>query len=233
MSLLEVKDLTIRYGKKVAVDHFSWSLGPGFHALLGPNGAGKTSLLSSIATLLKPTSGSIILDGHGQKDIRQNLGYCPQDNLQKSSFTVSQHLEYVCWLRRLPPARVTSEVDRILSLTSRADHSGQKIKTLSGGMRRRVTIGSALVGEPSLIILDEPSAGLDIGQRDSLSTILGSVAEQAVTIVSTHLVEDIIDHADTITIMNTGRLCFDGSVEDFSASRSLEAVRDAYLGLVS
>ncbi|MDO4412549.1 ATP-binding cassette domain-containing protein [Cutibacterium sp.] len=233
MSLLEIKDLTIRYGKKLAVDHVSWSIGPGFHALLGPNGAGKTSLMSSIATLLRPTSGSITIDGREGKDIRKSLGYCPQDNLRKSSFTVAQHLEYMCWLRCLPSDRVASEVSRILSLTSLADCSGQKIKTLSGGTRRRVAIGSALIGQPSLVILDEPSAGLDIGQRDSLSTILSSVAEQAITIVSTHLVEDIIDHASTITVMNNGRFCFDGRFEDFSTSRNLDDVRDSYLEIVS
>ncbi|MES8350338.1 multidrug ABC transporter ATP-binding protein, partial [Cutibacterium acnes] len=100
------------------------------------------------------------------------------------------------------------------------------------GMRRRVAIGSALVGDPALVVLDEPSAGLDIGQREALTKILGAVAGHAITIVSTHLVEDIIDHAQTITVMNSGRFVFDGSCEDFSDTRSLDAVRRTYLRLV-
>ena len=202
MPHLTVSHLTVSYGRTCAVDDVSWSLGPGFHALLGPNGAGKTSLLTALATLVRPTKGAITLDGREGKDIRPFLGYCPQDNLGKSSFTVAQHLEYMCWLRKIPSADTKGEVARILSIIDLEDRAGQPIRALSGGMRRRVAIGSALVGDPALVVLDEPSAGLDIGQREALTKILGAVAGHAITIVSTHLVEDIIDHAQTITVMN-------------------------------
>lgn len=221
MPHLTVSHLTVSYGRTCAVDDVSWSLGPGFHALLGPNGAGKTSLLTALATLVRPTKGAITLDGREGKDIRSFLGYCPQDNLGKSSFTVAQHLEYMCWLRKIPSADTKGEVARILSIIDLEDRAGQPIRALSGGMRRRVAIGSALVGDPALVVLDEPSAGLDIGQREALTKILGAVAGHAITIVSTHLVEDIIDHAQTITVMNSGRFVFDGSCEDFSDTRSL------------
>lgn len=233
MPHLTVSHLTVSYGRTCAVDDVSWSLGPGFHVLLGPNGAGKTSLLTALATLVRPTKGTIALDGREGKDIRSFLGYCPQDNLGKSSFTVAQHLEYMCWLRKIPSADTKGEVARILSIIDLEDRAGQRIRALSGGMRRRVAIGSALVGDPALVVLDEPSAGLDIGQREALTRILGAVAGHAITIVSTHLVEDIIDHAQTITVMNSGRFVFDGSCEDFSDTRSLDAVRRTYLRLVA
>lgn len=233
MPHLTVSHLTVSYGRTCAVDDVSWSLGPGFHALLGPNGAGKTSLLTALATLVRPTKGTIALDGREGKDIRSFLGYCPQDNLGKSSFTVAQHLEYMCWLRKIPSADTKAEVARILSIIDLEDRAGQRIRALSGGMRRRVAIGSALVGDPALVVLDEPSAGLDIGQREALTKILGAVAGHAITVVSTHLVEDIIDHAQTITVMNSGRFVFDGSCGDFSDTRSLDAVRRTYLRLVA
>ena len=173
MPHLTVSHLTVSYGRTCAVDDVSWSLGPGFHALLGPNGAGKTSLLTALATLVRPTKGAITLDGREGKDIRPFLGYCPQDNLGKSSFTVAQHLEYMCWLRKIPSADTKGEVARILSIIDLEDRAGQPIRALSGGMRRRVAIGSALVGDPALVVLDEPSAGLDIGQREALTKILG------------------------------------------------------------
>ena len=231
--MIRVENLVKQFGDARAVDGLSFELFQGeILGFLGPNGAGKTSLLTALATLVRPTKGTISLDGREGKDIRSFLGYCPQDNLGKSSFTVAQHLEYMCWLRKIPSADTNAEVARILSIIDLEDRAGQRIRALSGGMRRRVAIGSALVGDPALVVLDEPSAGLDIGQREALTKILGAVAGHAITIVSTHLVEDIIDHAQTITVMNSGRFVFDGSCEDFSDTRSLDAVRRTYLRLV-
>lgn len=205
----------------------------GFHALLGPNGAGKTSLLRAIATLQSTERGSITLDGRPVRDAREATGFLPQENLGRSRFTVAEHLAYMCWLRRMPQHRVGPEVDRVLGLIHLSERRDERISALSGGMRRRVGIGSALVGDPALVVLDEPSSGLDVAQRESLTRILTRVAQQAIVIVSTHLVEDVLAHADTLAVMDGGHFQFSGPFDQFSASRDLDEVRERYLSLVT
>lgn len=229
---LQVDEVTISYRRRVAVDAVNWQLGPGFHALLGPNGAGKSSLLRAIATLQPFRSGKITFDGHAGKSIREHLGYCPQENLGRSSFTVREHLLYMCWLHRIPQGAAKVEAERILDLIALPDRASDRIASLSGGMRRRVAIGSALVGNPGLVILDEPSAGLDMAQRDELTRILQGVSRDSVVVVSTHLVEDVIDHADTLAVMDRGRFLFADAFTQFTSSRELGAVRGRYLSLV-
>jgi len=221
---LAVEGLTVRYRKRVAVDAVSWRLGEGFHALLGPNGAGKSSLLRAIATLQPAAAGDVQLGSLAGTAIREGLGYCPQENLGRSRFTVREHLAYMCWLHRIPDSRVRSEVDRVVELVDLVERADDRISALSGGMRRRVGIGSALVGRPSLVILDEPSAGLDVAQREALSSVLRRVSAEAITIVSTHIVEDVLDPADTLTVMNQARFAYSGAFDEFAGSRYLATV---------
>ncbi len=230
---LTVTDVSVRYRRRVAVDHVSWSLGPGFHALLGPNGAGKSSLLTTVATIRRPTSGTVELDGLRGDRIRTRLGYCPQENLRKSRFTVREHLAYMCWLHRIPSPDESGEISRILDVVDLDARADDRVGSLSGGMRRRLGIGSALVGSPNLLVLDEPSAGLDVAQRAELASVLGQVSRDAITIVSTHIVEDIIDIAETVTIMDSGHFITDESFSSFTVSRDLDAVRSKYLAMVS
>lgn len=236
--ILTLDEVTVRYGRFTAVDSVSLQLGTGLHALLGPNGAGKSSLLRSIVTLQKPTAGSVTFgrgswprDGH--EVIRRQLGYLPQENLGKSRFTVREHLAYMAWLSELPKELAGHEVDRVMELVRLTDRADTKIKALSGGMRRRVGIGSALMGHPGLVVLDEPSAGLDVGQRGILRDITREVAKEAVVIVSTHIIEDILDAAETITVMNAGAVVSHGTREDFSTSGDLSAFENRYFELVT
>lgn len=235
---LSLDNVTVRYGRSTAVDAVSLQLGTGLHALLGPNGAGKSSLIRTVVTLQKPTSGSVRFAGaswpqDGPAAVRRNLGYLPQDNLGKSRFTVREHLAYMAWLSEIPKDETAREVDRVIDLVRLGDRADTKIKALSGGMRRRVGIGSALVGRPGLVVLDEPSAGLDVGQRGILRDITRQVAEDAVVIVSTHIIEDILDAADTVTVMDRGHVVSHGTRSDFSSTGDLGAFEEHYLGLVS
>lgn len=231
MTLL-VKHLSVTYGHTAAVKDVSWTLGRGLHALLGPNGAGKSSLLRTLATLQPPTAGHIDLDGVTGRPLRDHLGYCPQENLGRSRFTVREHFHYMCWLHRITGPGATEEVNRLLDMTRLGSKADQRISRLSGGMRRRVAIGSAMVGRPRLLLLDEPSAGLDVAQRESLSRIVKDCCDEAVVILSTHLVEDIVDTADTVTVMSEGTFRFVGSFNEFAPSRDLATVRDRYLNMV-
>lgn len=230
---LEIAALSVRYRSRTAVDDVDWHLSEGFHALLGPNGAGKSSLLRAIATLQAAACGTVKLGRRTGAGIRENLGYCPQENLGRSRFTVREHLAYMCWLHRIPDAGTGRETGRVLELIDLAGRADERISALSGGMRRRVGIGSALVGRPRVVVLDEPSAGLDPAQRQSLTGVLTRVAEGAITIVSTHIVEDVLDHADTLTVMDRGRFVFSGPFERFAGSRDMAAVRARYLQLVA
>ena len=237
-----IDDVTVKYGSTVAVQNANLVLSAGVHALLGPNGAGKSSLLEVIATLRKPSSGSFHFtdnnpDSANQNDytgmdLRSILGYLPQENLPKSRFTVREHLAYVCWLKQIPDGDVSAEVDRLINLAELSDKADATIASLSGGMRRRVGIASALVGSPRVLILDEASAGLDMAQRDSLRRIVATVARDAIVLTSTHIVEDIIDIADTLTVMSRGTFMFSGGWDEFCHTRQLPELKAQYLELV-
>lgn len=196
---LVISALTVKYRKRTAVDGVSWRLGKGFHALLGPNDAEKSSLLRAVATLQPMASGTVTLgddNGHlSDASIRQSLGYCPQENLGRSRLTVREHLAYMCWPHRIPDSQSRTETERVTEVMDLTDRADDTTSSRSGGMRRRLGVGSALVGRPSLVVLDEPSAGLDVAQRELLSAVLGRVSTDAITIVSTHIVEDVLDHA--------------------------------------
>lgn len=138
----------------------------------------------------------------------------------------------MCWLKQLPSPSVSAEVDRLIELANLSTKSEAKIASLSGGMRRRVGIASALVGSPRLVLLDEASAGLDMAQRDSLQKILAAVSAEAIVLTSTHIVEDVIDIADTITVMSEGSFVFSGPWQDFCGSRTISELKAHYLRLV-
>lgn len=229
---LVVKNVSVTYGRTVAVHDVSWTLPRGLPALLGPNGAGKSSLLRTLATLQSPATGHIDLDGVTGRSLRDHLGYCPQEDLGRSRFTVGEHFHYMCWLHRIPGMDAAQEVDHLLDMTRLGNQADQRISRLSGGMRRRVAIGSAMVGHPQLILLDEPSAGLDVAQRESLSRIVKECSDEAVVVLSTHLVEDIVETADTVTVMSEGSFRFVGSFNEFASTRDLTEVRDRYLHMV-
>lgn len=229
---LTTDQLTVKYGSHIAVDHISLNLGTGFHALLGPNGAGKSSLLRAIAGLTQPSSGSVYIDGRVNDPRSGLVGYLPQDNLEKSRFTVREHLAYMCWLRKVPQYKVSHEVDRLIELAGLADKADSLIKHLSGGMRRRVGISSALVSSPPVILLDEPTAGLDLSQRSACKRILHHSSKYSTVIISTHIVEDVIEDADTLTIMKNGVKEYSGPWEKFGAGRDINKLNTMYLDLL-
>lgn len=230
---LTVQDVSVTYGSTVAVHDVRWNLEEGVHALLGPNGAGKSTLLETIATLRKPQNGNITLGDAEGLHIRRHLGYLPQDNLPRTRFRVREHLAYMCWLKELPPKDYDCEVDRVLDVCRLSSYSDVRISQLSGGLRRRVAIGSSLIGSPHLVLLDEASSGLDVEQRDILQGIVETISREAIVITSTHIVEDIVDVADTITIMAKGEFIFSDRTEEFCAQRSLDSVKQHYLELVN
>jgi ABC-2 type transport system ATP-binding protein len=211
---IEINDLTKRFGRTDAVAGVSLEVGAGVLGLLGPNGAGKTSLLRMLATVLPPSSGSVRLLGRDprayaeRREIRRRLGYLPQSLGYYPGFTVAEFVEYFALLKEMPSARVPPAV---AAAVERVDLGGQaraKLRTLSGGMLRRVGIAQAIVNDPELLLLDEPTAGLDPEQRVAFRALLREIGERSSVIVSTHLVEDVGAACGEVALMDQGRIVF-------------------------
>nr|BFE60761.1 ABC transporter ATP-binding protein [Dactylosporangium thailandense] len=208
--------LRVRAGRRLAVDGLDLALGPGVHGLLGPNGAGKTTLMRALATVLRPEGGRLALLGTavtGRADlraVRRALGYLPQHFGYYPRFTVREFVEYMAWLKEMPrrdiPGAVQRAVDRV-GLTARAD---ARMKTLSGGMLRRAGIAQAIVNDPELLLLDEPTVGLDVEQRIEFRALLRDVGADSCVLVSTHLVEDVAAACTGVVLLDEGRLVWRG-----------------------
>ena len=233
---VEIADLTRRFGRTQAVAGVSLQAGPGVFGLLGPNGAGKTSLLRMLATVIQPSSGTLRLLGRDpgsygpRREIRRRLGYLPQNLGYYPGFTVAEFVEYFALLKDMPPGRVPAAVAAAIERTGLGDKARAKLRTLSGGMLRRAGIAQAIVNEPDLLLLDEPTAGLDPQQRVSFRAMLRSFGETATVIVSTHLVEDVGAACTKVALMSQGKIVFYGTPAELTArADGTDAAGDAPL----
>ena len=216
-----VEDLSVLVGgrraPRRAVDGLDLVLGTGVHGLLGPNGAGKTTLMRTLATVLSPTQGRVRLLGHDvseasqRHELRRRLGYLPQSFGYYPRLTVREFVEYFAWLKEVPSHRAAAAVDRAVERVGLADRASSRMRALSGGMLRRAGLAQALVNDPELLLLDEPTAGLDPEQRLDLRALLREVGTDATVLVSTHLVEDVASACSHVALMAQGRLVATGS----------------------
>ncbi|MFI8515588.1 ATP-binding cassette domain-containing protein [Streptomyces sp. NPDC085460] len=208
--LLRCHEVTKDHGGSFRLGPVSLEIASGVTCLVGPNGAGKSTFFRLAAGLEKPTSGSLALDGGGPG--RAPIGYLPQDPELPRGATCEEFLHYVAWVHKVPAAERAAAVSDALTLTNLTDRRTTKARTLSGGMTRRLGIAQALIHDPSLILLDEPTVGLDPRQRISLRETIAKAALGRIVIVSTHLVEDIRGLADRVIVLSAGRVVFDGDV---------------------
>jgi ABC-2 type transport system ATP-binding protein len=208
-----------RYGPNVVLDDVNLAIAPGITGFLGPNGAGKTTLLRHIATTLAPSEGRLQLLGQdpgtaaGRLYIRRRLGYMPQEPGYHRNFTAFEFVDYVAILKELTDRRTRhDEVRRVLDLVGLDDVGNKRIGALSGGMRRRVGIAQALLAHPELIVLDEPTAGLDPEQRLRFREVLtGSAAIGATVLLSTHQTDDVAALCQRVVVILGGLVRFDGT----------------------
>ncbi|MFF0778751.1 ATP-binding cassette domain-containing protein [Streptomyces sp. NPDC003720] len=209
--------LWVRHRKHLALDGVDLDLGTGVHGLLGPNGAGKTSLIRVLATVARPSAGRVEILGQdtaghrGRSAVRRDLGYLPQEFGYYPGFTVREFVGYVAWLKEMPAARVPAAVAEAVARVGLADRADAKIRTLSGGMVRRVGIAQAIVNEPGVLLLDEPTAGLDPEQRVEFRELLRELGASATVVVSTHLVEDVAAACTEVTLLDGGRIAYRGT----------------------
>ncbi|MEU0832783.1 ABC transporter ATP-binding protein [Streptomyces sp. NPDC005969] len=221
---VRTRELGVRYRRSVALDSVNLALRAGVTGLLGPNGAGKTTLLRAVATALVPDSGEISVLGRDPRDprerteIRRRLGFLPQDPGFHPHFTAFEFVDYVAILKEMTHrAHRHDEVRRVLDAVGMSEHRGRRMKTLSGGMRQRVALAAALTGAPELLVLDEPTVGLDPEQRLRFRELIAEVGEGRTVLLSTHQTEDVSALCHRVVVLDHGAVKFDGDPAGLSA----------------
>ena len=215
---LRISNLTKDFDGFKAVNNFSYSMDCGVYGLLGVNGAGKTTLMRMLTTLMKPTSGQITWDGEDvfamDGKYRRLLGYLPQDFGYYPDFSVYDYLMYIAALKGICPAVARQRVKELLKQVGLVKARNKKMKMLSGGMKRRAGIAQAMLNDPKILILDEPTAGLDPSERIRFRNLISELSEDRIVLLSTHIVSDIEYIANEILLMKDGQLVISGTSED-------------------
>ena len=213
---LVIDRLTKQFQNKIAVDRVSLHLHNGVFGLLGTNGAGKTTLMRMLCGILQPTSGTIAFDGMDvrEESYRAILGYLPQDFGYYPEFTAMDFLLYMAALKGLSKQSAKRRANELLELVGLQDMGRKKIKTFSGGMKQRLGIAQALLNDPKLLILDEPTAGLDPKERVRFRSLIGQLGKDSIVLLSTHIVSDIEHIADEVLMMKNGNLIYHGAWDD-------------------
>lgn len=221
---LKAVGLTKRYGSKTAVNHLNITLTNGVYGLLGANGAGKTTLMRLLCAVQKPTSGKIVLDGKsisglGEK-YRDMLGYLPQHFGYYPDFTALDFLLYVAALKGLNDKAAKKKSKELLGSVGLAEESRRKIKTFSGGMKQRLGIAQAMLNDPHILILDEPTAGLDPKERVRFRNLISAFSKDRIVILSTHIVSDVEFIAEEIIMMKSGEIIHFGKPQEITSEIS-------------
>lgn len=238
---LKIEKLTKKFQDIAAVESVSYTLTNGVYGLLGVNGAGKTTLMRMLCTLLVPTSGSISWNGGDifamDSEYRRLLGYLPQDFGYYPDFTVWDYLMYIAQIKALRPAAAKKRAELLLEQVGLSKEKNKKMKKLSGGMKRRAGIAQAMLNDPKILVLDEPTAGLDPNERIRFRNLISELSEERMVLLSTHIVSDVEYIAKEILLMKNGRLAMSGTSQEIIAAMpervwSLETPRagiDSYL----
>lgn len=219
--MIAISGLTKRYGNVQALRGVDLEIGSGMFGLVGPNGAGKTSLMRILAGLLRPSSGTVTVAGHdittgrGKQAVKEMLGYLPQELGFYPDLTAREFLDYIAILKGVSDGQARRrQIGELLERVRLTEVADRKIKGYSGGMKRRVGVAQALLGAPRLLIVDEPTAGLDPEERVRLRTLLSEVASRCTVILSTHIIEDISQSCRDLAVMKQGQVLFRGSPRD-------------------
>ncbi|MHA1543958.1 MAG: ABC transporter ATP-binding protein [Alphaproteobacteria bacterium] len=216
---IEIQNLSHRYKNGTqALDKVNLTIKPGLLGFLGPNGAGKSTLMSVLATLLKPSEGTVLLDGHNivkePNSVRNILGYLPQHFGVYDQLSGVEFLNYMAAIKGIPGALATKRIDELMAILNLEHAKKQKLNSYSGGMRQRIGIAQALLNDPKLLIVDEPTVGLDPEERIRFRRLLADLAGERIVILSTHIVSDVASIASNIVIIKEGQIIAEEAPED-------------------
>ena len=226
---LTLRELTKIYRKTVALDGVNLTFTPGIFGLLGPNGSGKSTLMNLITGNILPTSGEVLWEGESiwklGKSYRGRIGYVPQHQALYPDFSVRMFLDYMAALKGIGPAEAKDSRRRILEQVNLSEVEDYKIRMLSGGMKQRLLIGQALLGDPDLLIMDEPTVGLDPSQRQQIRDLIAAAAEGKIVLIATHIVSDLERLSNTVILLKKGRIIQSGAPEQVIVAAGQEAKR--------
>lgn len=218
---LQLSELTKKYKDKLALDHITFSFNSGIYGLLGPNGAGKSTMMNLITDNISPTSGRILIDDRNIKDIdkeyRKLLGYMPQQQNFYPELTLLRFMYFIASLKGLNKHEAKRDIEYYLKMVNLYDVREKRIGTFSGGMRQRALIAQALIGNPKILILDEPTAGLDPKERIRIRNLISEVSRDKIVIIATHVVADVEFIAKEIIMLNSGVILKSGKPADLLA----------------
>lgn len=230
---LELNGLTKEFGGFAAVNHISLTMTNGVYGLLGVNGAGKTTLMRMLCTLLRPTDGTITCNGEDifemDGEYRKLLGYLPQEFGFYPEFTVQEYLLYIAALKGIRPVVAKKRVKELIAKVGLSKAAHKKMKKLSGGMKRRAGIAQAMLNDPKILILDEPTAGLDPNERIRFRNLISELSEERIVLLSTHIVSDIEYIANEIWLMKNGKIMQRGTADELIDSMP-EMVWECFVG---
>ena len=236
---IELKNLSKTYkGGKNALKGINLTLAsPSLIGLVGPNGAGKSTLMKLLTANLLSSSGEILIDGlpliKQEKALKSNLGYLPQEFGLFVDLTVTQFLDYMAALKCLDAKRAKQEINRVIALTHLQDKRKAKIRTLSGGQKQRVGIAQSLLGDPKLLVFDEPTVGLDPAERVAFRHLFTDTAKTRLVILSTHIIEDVQSACDHLIVLNHGEILYAGTPEALMSAKGAASLEMAYMALVN
>ncbi len=219
--------ITKQYKNKIAVDRVTAEFTKGVYGLLGANGAGKTTFMRMVCGILAPTSGTVTFDGidAGEEEYRNVLGYLPQDFGYYPDFTAWDFLMYMSALKGFDKKSARIRIEELLEFVSLSDVAKKKVKTYSGGMKQRLGIAQALLNNPKILVMDEPTAGLDPKERVRFRNVIEGIGKESIVILSTHIVSDVEHIADYILMMKSGKIIFNAPREEIKGD-----LEEFYLG---
>ena len=218
--MIKIEKVTKQYKDKKALDNIDLVLENGVYGFLGPNGAGKTTLINIIAGVKNPTSGNVLFNDKNirsiDKEYRRVIGFLPQKVSLYPTMKVYEYIEYMCVLKGIKDKKeIRDEINRVLELVNLNDVYNKKIKHLSGGMQQRLAIAQAIIGKPKLVLMDEPTVGLDPEERIRFKKIVNSISKEAIVIISTHILSDVTELADVLCMFKMGQLIYVGSKDEW------------------
>lgn len=236
MITLEINNIKKLYGKEVALNNFSATFSEGIYGVLGRNGAGKTTLFRVIVGMLKANEGNfeVSIDEKAvpSKEFSKHIGYLPQDFGIYSYYSIQEVMEELCIIRGIPKNIRRKEIDDLLEKVNLKGEKKKKVGALSGGMKRRLGLAQAMIGSPEILIVDEPTAGVDPEERIRIRQLLGDYAVSHIVIISTHIVEDIAHICENVIILESGNVKFNGRIQDL-ISEAKEHLGETYFDSLS